>query len=493
MSNEILFRILIPLMNHRRTNFLENETHEEHTKEPPKKRRRLFLYLIIGLVLFISGCVGRILLTDVLQNDPMSYDPITLEPLKPQGLLTRIKHFVFSKDEQLAGQRQDRINILLLGMGGHGHDGPYLTDTMILASIQPSTGDVAMISIPRDLGVEIPGRGLNKINHANAFGEARQSGSGGSLATSVVEKTFDVDIHYYVRVDFQAVKQIIDDIGGIKIDVEQSFIDTEYPAPDNEYRTISFKSGIQTMDGDTALIYARSRHGNNQEGSDFARARRQQRMILALKEKMVSFETLANPIRIHSIIEILGQHLSTNMNFSDIIYMIKLAKQINLSNIKTTVLDNSPNGYLKNGYSPNGTFILEPVSGNFYDIIFLIKHIFDADFEMQKIVQIGTPKQEKPILIPTTIEIQNGTWRAGLAARAEKRLRDEGITVTTIGNTNERPVMQSAIYMFDTASLDTAQAIKATLSIPIKEQIGVNVTTTVGTKLLIILGEDFKG
>ncbi len=478
-------------MHSRKTNFLEESPRQEYKSEPPNKRRRLFLFLILGSILFLSGCIGRTFFSDALPNDPLAYDPVTLEPLKPEGLLTRIKKFVFSKDEPLAGQKKDRINILLLGMGGLGHDGPFLTDTMIIASIQPSTGEVAMISVPRDLGVDIPGKGWYKINHANAFGEARQSGSGGSLATEVIEKTFDVDIHYYVRVDFQAVKKIIDDIDGITIDVERSFTDTEYPAPNHEYQTVSFETGVQIMDGSTALTYARSRHGNNGEGSDFARAKRQQRMILALKEKILSFETLANPIRIHSIMETLGSHLSTNMDFSDIISMMKLAKQADLSNIKTSVLDTSPNGYLRNASSPGGAFILSPVTGNFDDIAALIEHIFDETYESPNVVHIDVPEQEKPTLTPSNIEIKNGTWRAGLAARAEKKLEDEGIVITTIGNTDERPVMQSVMYILDPSAQDAAQSIKASLSIPIKEM-KETITSTPGTALLLILGEDFE-
>jgi polyisoprenyl-teichoic acid--peptidoglycan teichoic acid transferase len=478
-------------MHSRKTNFLNDSPREEHTPKSPKKRLRLFLLLIICGTLFLSGCIGRTFFDNSLPNDPLAYDPLTLEPIKPQGLLTRIKRFVFSKDQPLAGEKKDRINILLLGMGGLGHDGPFLTDTMIVASIQPSTGDVAMISIPRDLGVDIPAKGWYKINHANAFGEAKQSGSGGVLATKVVNETFDADIHYYVRVDFKAVEQIIEGIDGLTIDVENSFTDTEYPAANYEYQTVSFQKGIQTMDGQTALQYARSRHGNNGEGSDFARAKRQQRMILALKEKILSFETLANPIRIHSIIDTLGTHISTNMDFSDIISMMKLAKSADLTNIKTVVLDTSPGGYLKNGHGQNGAFILEPVTGDFDDITYLIEHIFDPDIELKKITTLEVPEQTQPTLSPAVIEIQNGTWQAGLAARTEKQLENEGIVVTSIGNTGERPIMQSAIYILDPLAQDSAQAIKAMLSIPIKKTSGT-ITSTPGTELLIILGEDLE-
>jgi LCP family protein required for cell wall assembly len=480
-------------MHSRKTNFLDDSPRDiEETSAPlPSKRRRLFLILLVVGALFLTGCIGRTLISWSLPNDPRAYDPVTLEPLQPEGLLTRIKRLVFNHEEPLAGHKEDRINVLLLGMGGPGHDGPFLTDTMIIASFQPSTGEVAMISIPRDLGVNIPGHGWYKINHANAYGEVAQSGSGGALSSKVVSDTFGVDIHYYLRVDFKAVEDVIDDIDGITIDVETPFTDTEYPADNYLYQTISFKKGIQVMNGDIALKYARSRHGNNGEGSDFARAKRQQRMILALKEKVLSFETLANPIRIHNILDTLGNHISTNMNFSDIISMMKLAKQADLSNIKTVVLDTSVGGYLKNGYSPNGAFILAPTSGNFDEISALIEHIFDPETENSNVEYIETPAQEQPDIPITTVEVQNGTWRAGLAARAEKILEDDNIVVTTIGNTGERPVMESGIYILDPSGQTAAQAIKATLNIPIKKPTDVY-TPTAGSHVLVILGEDFE-
>ncbi|PIR76786.1 MAG: hypothetical protein COU32_00215 [Candidatus Magasanikbacteria bacterium CG10_big_fil_rev_8_21_14_0_10_42_10] len=479
-------------MEIRQTNFLNNSPEHQQPQEAPKKRRRLFLFMVIGGILFLSGCAGRIFIERALPNDPLAYDPVTLEPIEPEGLLTRLKNLVFSKEVPLAGTKQDRINILLLGMGGPGHDGPFLTDTMIIASIQPSTGEVALMSIPRDLGVDIPSHGWYKINHANAFGEANQSGSGAALATKVVSDTFHIDINYYVRVDFEAVKKIIDDVGGITIDVERGFTDTEFPTDNHLYQVISFKSGIQTMDGTTALEYARTRHGNNGEGSDFARARRQQRMILALKEKVLSFETLSNPIRIHSILTTLDAHISTNMLFSDIMGMMKLGKELDLSNIKTVVLDDSVGGYLKSGITQEGSFILEPVTGNFDDITYLFEHIFDPEATLTKVEKLeDTPQQESPTLPPTVIEIQNGTWQAGLAARTQKRLDDDNIHVQTLGNTDDRPMMESAIYILDPLGQDAAQAIKGSLHIPIKET-PKDMRTEEGIQVLVILGEDFQ-
>lgn len=478
-------------MEHRRINFLPTEE-EAPAIAPVRKRSWLFLLLAI-----ISGVILCFSLLYAMSdgnrpNEPDAYDPITLEPKQPAGLLKRISRFVFSKDNSLPGKKDDRINILLLGMGGEGHDGPYLTDTMMIVSIKPSTGDIAMISIPRDLGVTIPNQGWRKINHANHFGEMKQSGRGGELATQVVEDTFDIDIQYYVRVDFAAFEHIIDDVDGITVDVERSFTDTQYPADNYLYQTVSFTKGLTTMDGKKALIYARSRHGNNGEGSDFARARRQQKMLLALKEKVLSFGTLSNPVRIHNIMSTLGKHIATNLQFSDTIEFLKLGKNLNTNHIITVVLDSSPNGHLTNSTSQDGAFILSPKSGSFTEINTLIADVFTSS-PSSTLASTPAPSQEAPKITPSIIEIQNGTWQAGLAARVGKDLQNKGISATTLGNTVERPQLHSGIYkMKSTASYDMMQTLRDHLAIPIKQTPPEHTSIATSTEILIILGEDYE-
>lgn len=476
-------------MEHRRINFLPTE--EAEAIEPPRRRSWLFLLLGLFACVLISGGILFAISGGSAPNEPDAYDPVTLEPKEQPGLLKRISRFVFSDDTDIAGKKEDRINVLLLGMGGPGHDGPYLTDTIIIASIKPSTGDIAMISIPRDLGVDIPGEGWRKINHANHFGEMKNPGAGGTFASHVIEQTFDIDIQYYVRVDFAAFEHIINDVGGITIDVERSFTDTQYPAANYLFQTVSFSKGLTSMDGATALTYARSRHGNNGEGSDFARARRQQKMLLALKEKILSFSTLSNPVRIHSVLTTLDDHIATDMEFSDIIGMIKLGKNINTNNIATVVLDSSPEGYLVNATSPDGAFMLSPKSGSFTDINLMIDNVFTAAPSITRAIPVA-PAQEAPKIAPAIIEIQNGTWQAGLAARVGKLLQNKGISVTTLGNTTERPQLSSGIYKLkSTASADMLQTIRDELKIPIK-QLPESLAAATSTEILIILGEDFE-
>jgi len=423
-------------------------------------------------------------------QDPAAYDPSTLKPKRPEGLVKQLTHFVFQKEYELEGYTEDRINLLLLGMGGLGHDGPFLTDTIIIASVKPSTGQIAMISIPRDLGVKIPKHGWYKINHASAFGEAEKRGSGGDLAAKVVEDMFDIDIHYYTRVDFQAFSEIVDEVGGIKVSVDRSFEDHMYPAPDHEFQTIEFSAGQQVMNGDIALKYVRSRHGSNGEGSDFARARRQQKVLFALKEKLLSFSTLANPVKINKIRKSLDQHVATNFEFADIMSLFRLSRELTNKKIITVVLDDGVNGYLKSDYTEQGGFMLRPKTGDFKEITRMIGNIF----ENEQPVPNDTPEQVKPKLTPATIEIQNGTWTAGMASRMRKRLQDKGFYITNVGNTEEKPVEQSGIYQLTGKDVfDVLQALQRELRVPIKQKVpeGINIVSST-VDILVLLGADIN-
>ncbi len=471
-------------------NFLERET--EYIK--PRYTRVIFFIVAILLVIGIGGCIHKA--RNSSSNIPIEYDPVTLEPLAPKGIFNKIKHFIFTKNISLEGERQDRINFLITGQGGPGHDGPFLTDTIILASIKPSTGQIGFVSIPRDLAVTIPGHGEKKINHANAFGEVEEKNSGPLLTKKIVEDILKEEIHYYIRVDFQAFVDVIDAVNGISVNVERSFVDQEYPAENYEYQTISFKKGTQVMDGETALMFVRSRHGNNGEGSDFARSQRQQKVLLALKDKILSFSTVTSPNTMKDIADSLNKNIVTNMTFSDMIAFLKTGKDLNTDNIINLTLDNGPNGYLENATGADGSFILLPTDRTFEQIQSRVEQLFD---DPPATVLDTTPPQTAivttsvaAIVKTPQIEIQNATWRVGLAARVKSQL-DEQYPGAIVSNTKERPLPKSGLYVL-TNTIDPAmvKAIATKLQIPFEDTAlppGESASST--SDLLIILGDDF--
>lgn len=194
-------------------------------------------------------------------------------------------------------------NILAVGIDTRATNSSLKnTDTVMVISYNHETNDVVMISIPRDFFVLVPDQGwYTKINGIYASGENIEEGYGLTLLEQVVTDVTGLEIQYHAMVDLQGFRDVVDAVGGITVDVKNTFSDYQYPTGNTYaplYEVISFDEGLQTMDGDTALKYARSRKSPNPlEGSDFARARRQQNVIVALKDKVLSTETLLNPTK----------------------------------------------------------------------------------------------------------------------------------------------------------------------------------------------------
>lgn len=451
------------------------------------------------------------------------------------SFISTIKHFVTSGDRELEGEQEDRVNVLLTGIGGEGHDGPQLTDTMIFASWKPSTDEIGMISIPRDLTVPIPGYGWRKINHANAYGEMGGKNSGPELAEEVVETVFGQDIHYYVRVDFDGFAQLIDDIGGIDIYVENSFIDYEYPAHgmeyaecgdmvvitedgeeqatptyDCRYEVLSFEEGWTHMDGDTALKFVRSRHGTNGESSDFARSRRQQNVLFAIKNTVLSVDTLLKPSRIGDILETLDTHIATNLNIWELMRLADEFKDLDTSQMTNHVLDTSTDSPL---YATimNGAYVLLPKNDDWGALQKIAANIFMADDDIKTLPDTYDGPDFSDEFVK--VEIQNGTYATGLATYTSQLLSAQDIWVNKIGNAAIQDYPFSIIYDFtdgeksqELEDLKTFLEINAVLSpsgwqvlgeinvddLPITEEDYETLTTSDNLDFLIILGENAK-
>ncbi len=260
---------------------------------------------------------------------------------------------------KLKGEGDGRINILMLGIGGAGHDGGTLSDTIMVASIDPRNKTVAMLSIPRDLYVKIPKNGYSKINSANSYG-------GPDLTKEVVSEVIDLPIHYYVQADFSGFKQAVDAVGGVDVNNETKLVDTSYPCDNNRgFCPFVLPAGQQHLDGKTALKYARCRHGSC--GNDFGRADRQQELLVALREKALQASTLTNPVKVAKLIDSVGDHVRTDMQPAEIEKLTVLIKDIDTSKAAVKVLSNAPDGLLVDGstkFSGAG-YILIPRAGAF--------------------------------------------------------------------------------------------------------------------------------
>ena len=395
------------------------------------KRKRFTVYtatLIVVILIF----AGKVLISSQSTSDWLG-----------NGFFNRLTHF--SEDRKLRGEENDRINILLLGMGGEGHDGAFLTDTIILASIRPSTKQVSLVSFPRDL--VSPVSGWQKINSINAYAEQKEPNSGGVATKESFSSLLQMPIDYYIRVDFNGFKNIIDELGGIEVNVENTLEDYSYPIMGQEnnpnyyarFEHLRIEAGLQTLDGSTALKYARSRHGLGKEGSDFARARRQQLVIEAVKNKLLSAKTLLNPVMLSRLSEQLSQNISTDISTWEALRLWDITKDINRSNIINLVLSDAPDNLLVAGTGDNGAYILTPKSGNFSAIRSAVQNIFLLN------PPAGTEADNK-IEDESIIVILNGTWSAGLAGKTAEVLKASGFQVAQIGNAAARDYSSTIVF-----------------------------------------------
>jgi len=401
-----------------------------------ENKKYLKIFLIVAFVsLFCFFFFGKELF-DKNEDDSVSWFRSTLNP---------IKHISKTIDKPVQGEENNRINILLLGMGGKDHDGGYLTDTIILASLEPSTKKVSLISLPRDLNILDPEVGWRKINNINAYAEFKKENSGGVKTKEVLSTVFNINIHYYIRVDFQGFINIIDILDGITVDVERTLDDYSYPIMGREeampyesrFEHLHIDKGEQVMDGKLALKYVRSRHAYGIEGSDFARAKRQQLVIQAAKEKALSKETLFNVKKVGSIIKELNKHVKTDLKIWEMFRIWKLFKDINSDFISNKVLDDGPNGLLYGGLNDSGAYILMPRGNNFQRINNLIANVFyDPDEEV--ITNFITDQ--------ASVEILNGTDISGLAEKVAKKLRKYNFNVVNFRDSFIKDFKKSIIY-----------------------------------------------
>lgn len=284
---------------------------------------------------------------------------------------------------KLPDKDPNRINILLLGMRGLGEngEGQLLSDTLIILSIKKPTGQVALISIPRDIYLKIwCAQEKEKINFAYAYG-------GFDCAKKTVSYLSGLYIDYAVSSNFGAFKEIVDALGGISLYLPEPFeedfqwakeggIDDEHwlvKEFDGEERWVfCLPQGENILDGKTALYYVRSRYSTD----DFDRMHRQQQVLLAIKEKALSLGVLANPVKIYNLLDILGKNIKTDMSLTDIGNLINLASDLDMKNIKRKVFDIGSEGLLYHTFIDK-EYVLLPVGDNFKQIQQACQNIFD--------------------------------------------------------------------------------------------------------------------
>lgn len=251
-------------------------------------------------------------------------------------LLLAHKLTLVTPPEDILRAASGRTNFLILGMGGAGHEAADLTDTIMFISLNPVTKDTVLLSIPRDLWVASL---RAKINTAYHYG-------GLTAAKTAITAILGQPVHYAVTLDFAGFTEVIDLVGGINITVPATFDDFQYPVPgqetaplDERYEHLHFDAGPQRLDGTTALKYVRSRNAQGDQGSDFARSRRQQQVISAFKDKLFSAQTLLHPTRLLELKRTLSASLIHDLSDAEILALAKLAIGFSTASIRSGNLD----------------------------------------------------------------------------------------------------------------------------------------------------------
>ncbi len=357
-------------------------------------------------------------------------------------------------DTVLKGENEDRINILVLGIGGENHEGPYLTDTIILAQIQPKTGKAVLTSIPRDLLARLknPDLGMQKINSAFAegLGKDKNFARAGEWALASAEDVSGMKIPYFAVVDFSGFENGVDKIGGLDIYIDRTFTDAEFPNDTLGYLPpLTFNKGPEHMNGKRALQFARSRHGNNNEGSDYARSLRQQKVISAFKTKLYDLNLLTDVGKVNALLNTFANHFHTNLRPQEILRLYSLTKNLKGENLLSLSLDEQTGLVCPKILEASGAWVLFTCPGkNQSDIWNFFKNSLYA----------AEAKKEQPVI-----------WLADASAgktRFKKTydlLTQEGYTVYEFIYTPEKPIFADIVYQA-TPKPASAQILKNKLS-----------------------------
>lgn len=218
------------------------------------------------------------------------------------------------------------INVMIVGYGGEAHAGWYLADSIMVASFNPKLGAVTMLSVPRDL--YIYNANTNIIWRINAMfshtvGRKREFNTGAKVLSDKLEEIMGLEIPYYAMIDFAGFEKVIDTLGGITIDVPHTIHDTTYPNGNGGYMTLHIDSGVNLMDGATALQYARSRHST----SDFSRSLRQQLIVQSIIDKLTE-NGVSNVGKLQKLYDNYIEMVNTNITFKEIVGMAKYASKL---------------------------------------------------------------------------------------------------------------------------------------------------------------------
>lgn len=401
-------------------------------------------------------------------------------------------------------ESKERVNILLLGIDKRPDEKFSRTDTMILVTVDPNTKSAGMLSVPRDLWVAIPGYPEDRVNKAYYLGDKdNYPGGGPALAMKTIQYNLGIPVHFYAQIDFDGFRQIVDTLGGIEIDVPETIDDPNFP--DNNYGVDPFyiEAGHHTLDGYEALRYARTRAT---PGSDFSRARRQQQVLLAVRDQALRIGIIP---KIPELWNTMAGTVQTDLQLVDILELAQLADEINQNNIQSAVIGAE---YTVDYIVPEtGAQVLLPLREKIKDVVdnmFVqteaptgpsqaeIEAIQTAQTQAraEEIAQEAQRQQEiKDFLTQENagVVVQNGTSRAGLDSQTAQYLKQQGFTITQFGQADGgTEYANTVIVVYDDSKIYTLEVLKAIFAIE-DQNIRPSPNLKSDVDFRVIIGSDF--
>lgn len=394
---------------------------------------------------------------------------------------------------KLKGEGDGRVNILLAGNSADdpGHSGANLTDSIMLISIDTRHNKAFLLSLPRDLWVHIPGDGHHKLNDAYVEGQASsfsQSGypaGGMGQLEQIVSQDLGININYYALIDYNALKQAVDAVGGVDITVKSSDPRGLYD-PSIDWTTKGplvdhLSNGPHHLNGEQALDLARARgdsyYSYGFPASDFDRTAHQRQLMVALKQKAVSAGVLANPAKLSSLFDAIGSNVKTDFTLSEVHRLYDLTKNINGSNLQSLSLNQAGGQDLLASYAaPDGESALIPAAGldDYSDIQAYMKRLTSSN----PVIQEGAK-----------VVVLNSTTSNGLATKVKKQLLADGLVVESVGD-SPTPVQPTTLV------IDKSAGKKPATVAELAKLFGNHVTSantyglTYDADFIIILGSD---
>jgi len=359
-------------------------------KNPTQKSswKKIFISLLFVIIAVLMFGMGFILWKATQTTNAITNSNLTIVQTARDILPSFVIHS--SETLPLQGQKEGRINILLLGKAAKNYPGQNLTDTIMIASIDTKENRASLLSLPRDMHVQIANStNYAKINSLYFLGRNEENQI--DTVKETIEEITNLTLHYWVVVDYEGFIQFVDALGGITVEVERDIYDTRFPGPNYSYETFELKKGWHTLDGATALKYVRERHSDPQ--GDFGRAHRQQKALQAIKNKAFSLGTFLNLFTFNELLGALEHNIKTNIQLNEIEGFIALAKKVDTQNINNVVIDawrresllRVSHVYLDNGQR---MFALVPRAGNYSEIQETAKNIFTRNATKDRLLFI---------------------------------------------------------------------------------------------------------